>query len=60
MDLIETLDALTDMTKKLLEICSEQAKVIEQHNLVSADDALSRREELESFRRILKKSIRGE
>lgn len=57
MDLIETLDALTEMAKRLLEICSEQAKIIEQHDLVSVDDALSRRGELESFRDILNKTI---
>jgi len=56
-DLIETLDALTEIAKKLLEICSEQAKMIEQHDLVSTDDALSRRGELESFRDILSKAI---
>ena len=57
MDLIETLDALTDMAKKLLEICSEQAKIIEQHDLVSVDDAMDRRGELENFRDILNKTI---
>ena len=56
-DLIETLDALTDMAKKLLEICSEQAKIIEQHDLVSVDDAMDRRGELENFRDILNKTI---
>ena len=57
MDLIETLDALTEMEKRLLEICSEQAKVIEQHDLVSVDDAMDRRGEIESFRDILNKTI---
>ena len=56
-DLIETLDALTEMAKRLLEICSEQAKIIEQHDLVSVDDAMDRRGELENFRDILNKTI---
>ena len=59
MDLIETLEKLTGVAKELLDICYEQAKVIEMHDLVSADDALSRRGELESFRDILNKAIGG-
>lgn len=59
MDLIETLEKLTGVVKELLDICEEQAKVIEMHDLVSADDALSRRGELESFRDILNKAIGG-
>ena len=59
-DLIETLEKLTETAKELLDICNQQAKIIEQNDLVCADDALSRRGELESFRQILEKSIRGE
>lgn len=59
MDLIETLDKLTETAENLLDICFEQAKIIEMHDLVSADDALSRRGELESFRDILNKAIGG-
>ena len=60
IDLVETLDRLVSVAKELLTICEEQAKVIEQNNLVSADYALQRRGELESFRQILEKSIIGE
>ena len=35
MDLIETLDKLTGVAKELLDICCEQAKIIEMHDLVN-------------------------
>lgn len=60
IDLVETLDRLIGVAKDLLTICEEQAKVIEQNELLSADYAIQRRGELESFRQILEKSIRGE
>ena len=50
-DLIETLEKLTETAKELLSICEEQAKIIEMHDLVSVDDALRRRGELEKIRR---------
>lgn len=50
-DLIETLEKLTETAKELLDICREQAKIIEMHDLVSVDDALRRRGELEKIRR---------
>ena len=59
MDLIETLDRLTDTTKELLDICREQAKVIEQNDLISVEMAMDRRGELESFRQILNNAIGG-
>jgi len=58
-DLIETLDKLTGVAKELLDICEEQAKIIEMHDLVSVDQAIDRRGELESFRQILNKAIGG-
>ena len=57
MDLIEALDKLTEIVKNLLDICEEQAKVIEMHDLVSVDQAMDRRGEIESFRDILNKAI---
>lgn len=56
--MIETLDKLTETAKNLLDICEEQAKIIEMHDLVSVDQAMDRRGELESFREILNKAIR--
>lgn len=50
MDLIEALDRLTEVSKELLDICREQAKIIEQHDLISADDALQARGRLEQIR----------
>lgn len=50
MDLIETLEKLTNTAKELLDICCEQAKIIEQHDLISADDALQTRGQLEQIR----------
>ena len=50
LDLIETLDRLTEISKELLDICEEQAKVIEMHDLVSVDQAMDRRGELEKIR----------
>ena len=50
MDLIETLDRLTNTAKELLDICREQAKIIEQHDLVNVDDALQARGRLEQIR----------
>ena len=55
MDVIELIDKLTETAKSLLDICCEQARIIEMHDLISADDVLRRRGELESFRQILKK-----
>ena len=52
-DLIETLEKLTETAKELLDICEEQAKIIEMHDLVSVDQAIDRRGELESFKQIL-------
>lgn len=49
MDMIETLDKLTDTTKELLDICREQAEIIEQHDLISVDDALQTRGRLEQL-----------
>lgn len=57
MDLIETLEKLTGTAKNLLDICEEQAKIIEMHDLVSVDQAMDRRGELESFKEILNKAI---
>jgi hypothetical protein len=57
MDLIETLEKLTETAKNLLDICEEQAKIIEMHDLVSVDQAMDRRGELESFKEILNKAI---
>ena len=57
MDAIELIDKLTETAKALLDICCEQAKIIEMNDLVSADDVLQRRGELESFRDILSKAI---
>lgn len=53
MDLIKTLDRLTDTTKELLDICREQAEVIEQNDLISVEMAMDRRGELESFKKAL-------
>ena len=50
MDLIEVLNKLTEISKELLDICEEQAKVIEMHDLVSVDQAMDRRGELEKIR----------
>ena len=58
-NLIETLDKLTGVAKELLDICREQAKVIEQNDLISVEMAMDRRGELESFRQILNKAIGG-
>ena len=55
-DLIETLEKLTETAKELLSICEEQAKIIEMHDLVSADDALQRRGELEKCGNIIRKA----
>lgn len=55
-DLIETLEKLTETAKELLSICEEQAKIIEMHDLVSAEDALSRRGELEKCGNIIRKA----
>jgi len=49
MPLIELLDRLTDIAKELLDICREQAKIIEQHDLISVDDALQTRGRLEQL-----------
>lgn len=49
MDLIKTLDRLTDTTKELLDICCEQAEIIEMHDLISVDDALQTRGRLEQL-----------
>lgn len=49
MDMIETLDKLTDTTKELLDICREQAEIIEMHDLISVDDALQTRGRLEQL-----------
>ena len=49
LDLIETLDRLTNTAKELLDICREQAKIIEQHDLISVDDALQTRGRLEQL-----------
>jgi len=57
MDLIETLEKLTETAKNLLDICEEQAKIIEMHDLVSVDQAMDRRGELESFKQILNRAI---
>lgn len=59
MGLIETLEKLTETAKNLLDICCEQAKVIEQNDLISADQTIDRQRELESFRKILSKAIGG-
>lgn len=53
MDLIETLEKLTGVAKELLDICREQAKVIEQNDLISVEMAMDRRGELESFEKAL-------
>lgn len=53
MDLIETLEKLTGVAKELLDICEEQAKVIEQNDLISVEMAMDRRGELESFKKAL-------
>lgn len=50
MDLIETLEKLTETAKNLLDICEEQAEIIEMHDLVSVDQAMDRRGELEKIR----------
>jgi hypothetical protein len=50
LDLIETLDRLTNTAKELLDICREQAEIIEMHDLVSVDQAMDRRGELEKIR----------
>lgn len=51
MDIVETLENILNVSKQLLDICGEQAKIIEMHDLVSVDDALRRRGELEKIRR---------
>ena len=48
-NLIETLDKLTGVAKELLDICREQAEIIEQHDLISVDDALQTRGRLEQL-----------
>lgn len=50
-DLIETLDRLTNTAKELLDICEEQAKVIEMAGLKC------RREEIEEFEKMLKGEV---
>jgi hypothetical protein len=57
LDIVETLENILNVSKQLLDICGEQAKIIEMHDLISADDVLRRRGELESFRDILNKAI---
>jgi hypothetical protein len=57
LDIVETLENILNVSKQLLDICGEQAKIIEMNNLISADDVLRRRGELESFRDILNKTI---
>lgn len=51
MDLIETLDRLTNTAKELLDLCKEQAEIIEALDLVSVDDALETRGRLEKCER---------
>ena len=47
MDLIETLEKLTDTAKELLSICEEQAKIIEMAGLEC------RREKTEEFEKVI-------
>jgi len=49
MDLIETLEKITGVAKELLDICCEQAEIIEMHDLISVDDALQTRGRLEQL-----------
>lgn len=49
MDMIETLDKLTNTAKELLDICREQAEIIEMHDLIPVDDALQARGRLEQL-----------
>lgn len=51
MDLIEALEKLTDIAKGLLDICNEQAKVIEMAGL------RCRRKEIEEFEKMLKGEV---
>lgn len=50
-DLIEVLDRLTNTAKELLDLCKEQAEIIEALDLVSVDDALEARGRLEKCER---------
>lgn len=59
MGLIETLDNLTGIAQRLLDICCEQAKIIEEHGIVSREYSEKNREEMESFKEILKKAAGG-
>ena len=43
MDLVETLEKLTEISKELLDLCKEQAEIIEALGLVSVDSALETR-----------------
>lgn len=47
MDLIETLDRLTGVAKELLDICREQAEIIEMAGLEC------RREKTEEFEKVI-------
>lgn len=58
-DLIETLDSLTGIAKRLLDICCEQAQIIEEHGIVSREYSEKNRGEMESFKEILKKAAGG-
>jgi len=55
MDLVETLEKLTETTKELLDLCKEQAEIIEALDLVSVDDALETRGLLTKSEQVLGK-----
>ena len=55
MDMIETLDKLTGVAKELLDLCKEQAEIIEVLDLVSVDDALEARGLLTKSEQVLGK-----
>ena len=59
MDLIEIIDELVSVSKRLLDICCEQAKIIEEHGIVSREYSEKNRGEMESFKEILKKAAGG-
>lgn len=50
MDVIELIDKLTETSKALLDLCKEQAKIIEMHELLSAGDTHELRDEIEKLK----------
>ena len=50
MNAIELLENVTEMQKRLLDICLELMKIIEMHELLSASDTHELRDEIEKLK----------